>query len=236
MAKYRINAVSKTNIARAALGATVLASALGVNAMTANADTATGVAAATAAKHPATALAAHKAGSADDRAETKINVTADQVLAMARAQVGTSENAAGGGTKFQQWYANSQRAAETVARDGGSRTAYLNAAWCSMFVSWVGEQTGARPQVGWDAYTVAHAKWFAANHRWGTVAKPGAVVFFSWSGGKSLSDIQHVGFVVKDNQNGTISTIEGNTGNGKVEERIRPKSQVVGYGYPQYAG
>ncbi|WP_240777869.1 hypothetical protein [Nonomuraea basaltis] len=34
---------------------------------------------------------------------------------------------------------------------------------------------------------------------------------------------------------GTISTIEGNTGNGKVEERVRPKSQVVGYGYPEYA-
>ncbi|MGW3342292.1 CHAP domain-containing protein [Nonomuraea rubra] len=235
MAKHRITAVSKSNIARAALGATVIASALGANAMTANADTATGVAAATAARHPDTAIAAHKAGAADDRTETKINVTADQVLAMARAQVGTSENASGGGTKFQQWYAASQRAGETVARDGGNRAAYLNAAWCSMFVSWVGEQTGARPQVGWDAYTVAHAKWFAANDRWGTVAKPGAVVFFAWDGGKSLSDIQHVGFVVKDNQNGTISTIEGNTGNGKVEERIRPKSQVVGYGYPQYA-
>ncbi|WP_043639346.1 CHAP domain-containing protein [Nonomuraea candida] len=233
MAKHRIDAVKK-NLTRAALGATVLASGLGVTAA-AHADTATGVAAATAAKHPATAVAAHKAAT-DDRTETKVNVTADQVLALAKSQVGTSENAAGGGTKYQQWYAASQRAAETIARDGGNRTAYVNAPWCSMFVSWVGEQTGARPQVGWDAYTVAHAKWFAANDRWGTVAKPGAVVFFSWSGSKSLSDIQHVGFVVKDNQNGTISTIEGNTGNGKVEERIRPKSQVVGYGYPQYAG
>ncbi|MEV4168309.1 CHAP domain-containing protein [Nonomuraea sp. NPDC049709] len=232
MAKHRISAASKTTIARAVLGATVIASALGANAVAANADTATGVAAATAARHPDTAIAAHKAG--DRVEETKVNVTADQVLALARAQVGTSENSYGGGTKYQQWYAASKRAAETVARDGGNRAAYLNAAWCSMFVSWVGEQTGARPQVGWDAYTVAHAKWFAANHRFGTVAKPGAVVFFSWDGGKSLSDIQHVGFVVKDNQNGTISTIEGNTGNGRVEERIRPKSQVVGYGYPQY--
>ncbi|GGL57352.1 hypothetical protein [Planomonospora parontospora] len=34
---------------------------------------------------------------------------------------------------------------------------------------------------------------------------------------------------------GTITTIEGNTGNGKVEQRIRPKNEVVGYGYPQYA-
>jgi hypothetical protein len=34
---------------------------------------------------------------------------------------------------------------------------------------------------------------------------------------------------------GTITTVEGNTGNGKVEQRIRPTSQVVGYGYPQYS-
>ncbi|MFC4120273.1 CHAP domain-containing protein [Nonomuraea zeae] len=235
MAKHRFTAAPKI-IARAVLGATIAASALGAHTLTANADTATGAAAATAARHPNAALAAHKAGAKSDRVEeTKVNVTADQVLAFAKAQVGTSENAAGGGTKFQQWYAGSQRAAETIARDGGSRAAYLNAAWCSMFVSWVGEQTGARPQVGWDAYTVAHAKWFKANHRFGTLAKPGAVVFFSWSGSKSISDINHVGFVVKDNQDGTISTIEGNTGNGKVEERVRPKSQVVGYGYPQYA-
>ncbi|MEV0389461.1 CHAP domain-containing protein [Nonomuraea sp. NPDC050643] len=236
MAKHPITAAPKVNIARAVLGATIIASALGGHAATANADTPTGVAAATAAKHPTAAIAAHKAGASTDHSEeTKVNVTASQVLALAKAQVGTSENASGGGTKFQQWYANSQRAAETVARDGGNRAAYLNAAWCSMFVSWVGEQTGARPQVGWDAYTVAHAKWFAANNRFGTLAKPGAVVFFSWSGSKDISDIQHVGFVVKDNQNGTISTVEGNTGNGKVEERTRPKSQVVGYGYPEYA-
>ena len=39
----------------------------------------------------------------------------------------------------------------------------------------------------------------------------------------------------KDNGDGTITTIEGNTGNGKVEERVRPTSQVAGYGYPEYA-
>ncbi|MFC5832269.1 CHAP domain-containing protein [Nonomuraea insulae] len=233
MAKHRITAATKTGIARALLGASVLASALGANAVTASADTATGVAAATAARHPAAAIAAHQDGAKTN--ETKVNVTADQVLSLAKSQVGTSENSSGGGTKYQQWYADSRRAAETVARDGGSRADYLNAAWCSMFVSWVGEQTGARPQVGWDAYTVAHAKWFAANHRFGNEAKPGAVVFFSWSGSKSLNDINHVGFVVKDNHNGTISTVEGNTGDGTVAERVRPTSQVVGYGYPQYA-
>ncbi|RVX40184.1 CHAP domain-containing protein [Nonomuraea polychroma] len=229
MAKFRIPAAAnKINIARAALGATILASAVTAHV--------TGTAVAATDKQPV--ATAEQAGARTDESKTnenKINVTADQVLALARSQVGTSENAAGGGTPYQQWYANSQRAAETIARDGGNRAAYLNAPWCAMFISWVGEQTGARPQLGWDAWTVAHAKWFKANNRFGTDVKPGAVVFFSWSGSKDIRDINHVGFVVKDNQDGTISTIEGNTGNGKVEERTRPKSQVVGYGYPEYA-
>ncbi|MEV4217244.1 CHAP domain-containing protein [Nonomuraea sp. NPDC049725] len=215
----------KINVSKAVLGAALVATAFGAH-VSADASTAT-----TANTQPQAAQAQQAATNQN----TRVNVSASQVLAVAKAQVGTSENAAGGGTKFQEWYANSQRAAETVQRDGGNRQDYLNAAWCSMFVSWVGEQTGARPQVGWDAYTVTHAKWFAANDRWGQEAKPGAVVFFSWSGSKDISSIDHVGFVVKDNGDGTISTIEGNTGNGKVEERVRPTSQVAGYGYPSYA-
>jgi hypothetical protein len=228
MAKYRFTAASKINIARAALGATILASAFTAHA--------TSGALAAEDKHPVTTAADDHAGvTTRQTGETKINVTAAQVLALAKTQVGTAENAAGGGTPYQQWYANSQRAAETIARDGGDRATYLNAPWCAMFISWLGEKTGARPQLGWDAYTVTYARWFRANERFGTVAKPGAVVFFSWSGSKNLRDINHVGLVVKDNQDGTISTIEGNTGNGKVEERTRPTSQVVGYGYPEYA-
>ncbi|MET8989609.1 CHAP domain-containing protein, partial [Nonomuraea wenchangensis] len=185
--------------ARTALRAT-LGAALAAGAV------AGGVAAGTAAHADADvrppAHAAHVAqaganGEAGERTQA-VKVTAAQVLATARAQIGTTENADGGGTKFQDWYATSQRGAETAARDGGNITSYKNAPWCSMFVSWVGEHTGARSQIGWDAYTVTHAKWFEANHRWGTEAKPGAVVFFSWSGSKSLSAINHVGFVVKD--------------------------------------
>ena len=163
-------------------------------------------------------------------------VTAQQVLDLAARQIGVSENSQGGGTKFQSWYMSSQRAKETTARDGGrSVRDYANAPWCAMFVSWVGEHSGIRPTMGWDAYTVSHAKWFKKNDHWGTTPKPGAVVYFDWNGGKSLEGIDHVGFVKKDNGNGTITTIEGNTGNGKVEQRVRPTSQVVGYGYPVYS-
>ncbi|MEV0627619.1 CHAP domain-containing protein [Nonomuraea wenchangensis] len=229
MAISRFIRAPKLNAAKLALSGALAVSALGATAaVTAAADSAPA--------RPAAAGAAATTAQQDvSNRDARVNVSAGQVLDVARAQVGTTENAAGGGTKFQQWYADSARAGETVLRDGGNRNAYLNAPWCSMFVSWVGEQSGARSQIGWDAYTVTHAKWFAANDRWGTEAKPGAVVFFSWSGSKSLSAIDHVGFVVKDNGDGTISTIEGNTGNGKVEERVRPASQVVGYGYPNYA-
>ncbi|MEU0520252.1 CHAP domain-containing protein [Streptosporangium sp. NPDC006007] len=168
-------------------------------------------------------------------AERLPKVSAQQVLDIAAQQIGVSENSRGGGTKFQSWYMSSPRAQETVARDGGALQAYANAPWCAMFVSWVGEKAGIRPTMGWDAYTVTHAKWFKTNNHWGTTPKPGAVVYFDWAGGKDISGIDHVGFVKKDNGNGTITTIEGNTGNGRVEERIRPISQVVGYGYPVYS-
>ncbi|GAT69525.1 amidase [Planomonospora sphaerica] len=162
-------------------------------------------------------------------------VTADDLLKIAEEQIGITENTDGGGTKFQDWYVTSQRAKETVERDGGNVNAYANAPWCAMFVSWVGEQAGIRPTVGWDAYTVTWAKWFQDNERWGSKATPGAVVYFDWKKGESIYGIDHMALVKKDNGDGTITTIEGNTGNGKVEQRVRPKAEVVGYGYPQYA-
>ncbi|MEV0592891.1 CHAP domain-containing protein [Nonomuraea cavernae] len=162
-------------------------------------------------------------------------VSTQSVLQIAESQVGVKENESGGGTPYHSWYMSSPRAGETLARDGGgSPKLYANAPWCAMFVSWVGEQAGARHTMGWDAYTVTYADWFKANKRWGDVAKPGAVVFYDWNGGKSTSGIDHVGLVKKDNGDGTITAIEGNTGNGKVEERVRPKTQVTGYGYPAY--
>ncbi|RVX42701.1 CHAP domain-containing protein [Nonomuraea polychroma] len=174
----------------------------------------------------------HRQANAPQAAQQK-PATADAILKIAESQMGVTENAAGGGTPFHSWYMASQRAKETVARDGGSIQAYANAPWCAMFVSWVGEKAGARPTIGWDAYTITWAKWFQKNGHWGTQAKPGAVVYFSWDD-KSTDSIDHMGLVKKDNGDGTITTVEGNTGNGKVEQRIRPTSQVVGYGYPQY--
>ncbi|GAA4237778.1 hypothetical protein GCM10022254_50980 [Actinomadura meridiana] len=162
-------------------------------------------------------------------------VKPSEVIDLAEKQVGVKEGR-GGMTKYHKWYVSTPHAKQTADRDGGFPVAdYKGAQWCNMFVSWLGAQTGVE-NMGWDAYTVKHATWFKDTDRWGKKAKPGAVVFFDWKNGSSgdIGDIDHVGLVVKDNGNGTIRTVEGNTDNA-VKEKTRDKSEVVGYGYPDYA-
>ncbi|MFI0483560.1 CHAP domain-containing protein [Actinomadura sp. 9N215] len=158
-----------------------------------------------------------------------------EVIKLAEKQVGISEGK-GGMTKFHKWYVSTPHAAATAERDGGFPVKdYKGAQWCNMFVSWLGAQTGVK-NMGWDAYTVQHATWFKKTDRWGKKPKPGAVVFFDWKNGSrgDIGDIDHVGLVVKENKNGTVSTIEGNTDNA-VQKKTRDKSEIVGYGYPDYA-
>lgn len=158
--------------------------------------------------------------------------TADEAIELAKSQVGIAEDGSGE-TKFNKWYVESPRAKETVARDGGSVQAYDDAAWCDMFISWIGEQIGLSDQFGSDAWTIAHAEWFRDQGRWGTEPKPGAIVFYAWNGGKDISDIVHVGMVTKKIDDGTIEAVEGNTDNA-VRVRKRSTGTVVGYGYPEY--
>ncbi|MEU9018940.1 CHAP domain-containing protein [Actinomadura sp. NPDC048394] len=175
---------------------------------------------------------APKAAAPKERSK-KSRPTAEAAIELARSQVGASPDG-NGDTKFGDWYEGTERAKETVARDGGSVQEYSDAEWCDMFISWVGDKLGFTDQIGSDAWTVAHAQWFQDNGRWGDTPKPGAIVFFSWSGGKSNDDIQHVGMVIKDEGDGTIQTVEGNTGNS-VQVKERSTDSVVGYGYPDYA-
>ena len=159
--------------------------------------------------------------------------SAKDALQLALAQVGTTENANGGGTIYQKWFVSSPYAARGAERNGGSVSDYADASWCDMFISWIGDQLGVNG-MGADAFTPTHAQWFKDHGHWGQTPTPGAVVFFSWSGGKTIDDIDHVGMVVKDNHDGTIQTVEGNTDDA-VKVRTRDVSNVVGYGYPDYA-
>ncbi|HEY8480351.1 MAG TPA: CHAP domain-containing protein [Spirillospora sp.] len=158
--------------------------------------------------------------------------TAAQAIELARSQVGTTEDA-NGETKYNRWYMESRRAKETVARDGGSVEAYRNAAWCDMFISWLGDRLGFTDQFGSDAWTIAHARWFQEQDRWGTEPRPGAIVFYAWNGGKNVDDIVHIGIVTRKINDGTIEAVEGNS-DGAVRIRQRPTGTVVGYGYPRY--
>jgi hypothetical protein len=159
--------------------------------------------------------------------------SADDALRLALAQVGVTEDANGGGTIYQKWFTSSPWAVRGVERDGGAVSDYANASWCDMFISWIGTQLGVKG-MGADAFTPTHAQWFKDRDRWGQTPTPGAIVFFSWSGGKTIDDIDHVGMVIKDNHDGTIQTVEGNTDDA-VKVRTRDVSNVVGYGYPDYA-
>lgn len=119
--------------------------------------------------------------------------------------------------------------------------------WCGSFIMWTANQAGVK--VPNCVYTPTGAEAFQKAKKWFiTDPQVGDVVFFRFSLGVGL--IEHVGWVVAVNKNGTIVTREGNTSpevavkgsqanGGQVAERIRtygkPGSVVVGFGRPDYA-
>ena len=92
----------------------------------------------------------------------------------------------------------------------GKFTGHDGQPWCGSFVMWCAAQIGFKGMPN-CVYTPAGAEAFKGKGAWQNheTAKPapGDVVFFSFDG----RGIEHVGIVVKDNGDGTISTIEGNT-------------------------
>jgi hypothetical protein len=144
----------------------------------------------------------------------------NSLLKMAESQIGYSASA-DGYTKFGHWFQVSH----------ATEPGFSNAAWCDMFISWAATQVGQQDEVGQDALTIDHARWFQEQGAWGTVPRPGAVVFFSWSGAKDIDSIQHVGLVRSVINDDTIRTVEGNVSHSVVT-RIRTSDKIVGYGYP----
>jgi hypothetical protein len=150
-------------------------------------------------------------------------VTAKAMLAEAASQIGTVERA-GGWTPYGDWYASRHH-----------DKAFATANWCDMGLSWCAWKVGEGAAFGEFAFTPWHASWFAGRGQWHTSGpRPCDAVFFSWSGSKRISDIDHIGVVEKDLGGGYIQTIEFNTANG-VHRRTRWVGYVVGYGRPAYA-
>jgi hypothetical protein len=145
--------------------------------------------------------------------------TASNIIATAEAQKGSYA----GVNKFNSWYG------------------MPGTEWCDEFVSWVFNQNGALSAIGGKfALTTAHAAWFKAKGQWtDTNPQPGYLAFFNWAGGgpsAGIASIDHVGIVTGTNGTGGVTTVEGNTGNNTVADRVRVASNIVGYGIPTLAG
>lgn len=131
--------------------------------------------------------------------------------------------------------------------------------WCGSLMMWVAKQSGCT--IPNTVYTPSGAAAFKSQGRWADAAnahpQPGDLIYFSFvPEATPSSPIQHVGVVVKDNNDGTITTVEGNTtpdnrpkgspnNGGEVASNVRGYKVnnsrhlwacVVGFGRPAYVG
>jgi hypothetical protein len=112
----------------------------------------------------------------------------------ARAEVGTIEGPKDNETKY------------------GAFTKANFQPWCGSFVNWCANQVGLK--IPNCVYTPAGATAFIKKDQWEkaeeAIPLPGDIVFFDFPG-DGIDRISHVGIVVKDNGDGTVTCIEGNT-------------------------
>jgi len=121
--------------------------------------------------------------------------TAERLVEIATAEVGYIEEAVPENkTKYQK----------------------ANQPWCGAFVNWCGKKAGV--EIPNTVYTPAGADAFKKMKRWfeGEDAQPqaGDVVYFDFPA-DGVDRISHVGIVVKDNNDGTVTCVEGNTSSDK---------------------
>jgi hypothetical protein len=112
----------------------------------------------------------------------------------ARAEIGTIEGPKDNETKY------------------GAFTKANFQPWCGSFVNWCANEVGLK--IPNCVYTPAGATAFIKKDQWEkaeeAVPLPGDIVFFDFPG-DGIDRISHVGIVVKDNGDGTVTCIEGNT-------------------------
>ena len=160
----------------------------------------------------------------------------EDFIATARAEIGTVEGPKDNETKYGAF----------------TKANYLP--WCGSFVMWCANQVGLKiPNV---VSTSAGASKFQGTGAWSNAAtakpKPGDLAFFDFQEGGTPED--HVAIVVKDNGDGTVTTIEGNTSGdkkkstserngGEVAQKVRAykadnkkklKPFIVGFGSPKF--
>lgn len=149
--------------------------------------------------------------------------TAEQVLAVARREIGYREGA-------------------NNANKYGAAYGMNNVAWCMEFIWWIFREAGAGSLIHpKTAYTPTAADWHRSRGQWSTSPRVGDLVFFNWP--DSVNRIQHVGIVEAVEANAVV-TIEGNTsgsdsgsqsdGGGVWRRRRARNTSIVGYAHPAY--
>ena len=108
--------------------------------------------------------------------------------------------------------------------------------WCACFVSWCANEcgyidTGVIPKF---AGCVLGSQWFKDRGQWRDGSfepSAGHIIFFDWEGD---GETDHVG-IVECVENGTVYTVEGNSGDTCRQNSYAIGSSVIyGYGIPAY--
>jgi hypothetical protein len=161
----------------------------------------------------------------------------EAIIEVAKKEVGTIEGPKDNETKYGAWMkVNFQP-------------------WCQSFVSWCAHTSGVA-KFPKSASTVAASDEFKKQGRWADARNddptPGDWIYFDFPD-DGVNRISHVGLCIKNNGDGTIQVIEGNTsGTAKGDQRnggmcvektrayVKNKkgilNAVVGWGRPVYAG
>lgn len=108
--------------------------------------------------------------------------------------------------------------------------------WCACFVSWCANEcgyidAGVIPKF---AGCIQGSQWFKDRGQWqngGFTPEAGQIIFFDWEGD---GETDHVG-IVERVENGTVYTVEGNSGDTCRQNSYSIGSSVIyGYGIPAY--
>jgi hypothetical protein len=164
----------------------------------------------------------------------------EAIIEVAKKEVGTIEGPKDNETKYGKW------------------TGMNFQPWCQSFVSWCAFTSGLNPKkYPKSASTLAASDWFKKNDRWADARNdeptPGDWIYFDFPD-DGVNRISHVGICIKNNGDGTIQVIEGNTsGTAKGDQRnggmcvektrayVKNNKKklingVVGWGRPVYTG
>jgi hypothetical protein len=162
--------------------------------------------------------------------------TVARLIEVAKAELGTIEGPKDNETKY------------------GAFTKANFQPWCGSFVMWCANEAGVK--VPNTVYTPAGAAAFKKANSWidADVAdpEPGDIAYFDFPS-DGVDRVSHVGIVIKDNGDGTVVCIEGNTSpdkkgsqrnGGQVSQKVRGYKKnkkgemisIVGFGRPKFKG